>query len=223
MKITWLTQGGVYLETQGLSIMVDPYLSDYVGKVEGKWRRIPVDEKAFDLAPDVMIFTHDHIDHYDPETAPRFLQKDKKMLVLSSSSAHKLAAANKNGHNYVRFAPGTEWTEGDVHFTAVTAVHSDPQAIGVLIKSEGKTVYITGDTLYSRRILQELPEKIDLIVLPVNGAGNNVNMTDGARLCHDCGAKMAMPVHVGLFDDLRAEDFPFEPKLIPQPFVPIQL
>ena len=33
MKITWLGQAGLYIETEGLKIIVDPYLSDSVVKV----------------------------------------------------------------------------------------------------------------------------------------------------------------------------------------------
>ena len=32
MKITWLGQAGLLLEGEGLSVMIDPYLSDSVEK-----------------------------------------------------------------------------------------------------------------------------------------------------------------------------------------------
>jgi L-ascorbate metabolism protein UlaG (beta-lactamase superfamily) len=73
MKVTWIGQAGLLIEMNGLQIMVDPYLSDCVEKVNpASYRRKPVDTALFDVEPDVMLFTHDHIDHYDPETAPHF-------------------------------------------------------------------------------------------------------------------------------------------------------
>ena len=82
MKITWLGQAGLLFECGGVSIMIDPYLSDYVAKVEPQnVRRVPVDERFFDVDPDVMIFTHDHIDHYDPETAPVFFKKSRNITL----------------------------------------------------------------------------------------------------------------------------------------------
>ena len=219
MKVTWLTQAGLLIETGGMQIMIDPYLSDCVGKLEGKHRRIPVDETCFDISPDVMVFTHDHIDHYDPETAPRFLgKKEKSMLVLSPHSCWQKARAHGAPHNYVRFEPGVEWTEKGVRFLSVPAEHSDPCAIGTVIEAEGKRLYVTGDTLYSSRVLDALPGAIDYVFLPVNGAGNNMNPTDAARFASDCGAKHAVPLHYGLLDELTADDFAFENKIILTPY-----
>lgn len=220
MKVTWITQAGLFIETDGMKIMIDPYLSDSVYKVEGKKRSISVDESLFDITPDVMIFTHDHLDHYDPETAPRFLEKNGNMLVLAPASCWKKAHLHGNGHRYVRFQPGTEWTEKNVRFVSVPAEHSDPDAIGVVIYAEGKCLYVTGDTLYSTRVLQALPEGIDMVFLPVNGVGNNMNMQDAARFACACGAKEAVPLHYGLFDDLDPKDFPFECKRILKAYEP---
>ena len=49
MKITWLTQAGLLFDNGKIKIMVDPYLSDSVGKRSPeKHRRIPVDESFFE-------------------------------------------------------------------------------------------------------------------------------------------------------------------------------
>ena len=227
MKITWLGQAGLLMETEDLQIMIDPYLSDCVGKANPALsRRVPVDERFFEVRPDVMIFTHDHLDHYDPETAPIFLKREeKKMTVLCPSSVWQKARLNGGGHNYVEFDRHTQWTEGSVRFSAVKAAHSDPFAIGVVIEdlSLQRTYYVTGDTLYNTEILSDLPREIDVIFLPVNGAGNNMNMTDGARFARATGAKAAVPYHCGLFDSLSLSDFPFEPKIIPNIYKEIKL
>ena len=39
--------------------------------------------------------------------------------------------------------------------------------------------------------------------------------TDAAAFAKRCGAKKAVPYHVGLFDNFTAEDFDFEDKVIP--------
>jgi len=219
MKITWLGQAGLLFEKGDVKIMIDPYLSDSVARVNPQnVRRVPVEEALFDLSPDIMIFTHDHIDHYDPETAPRFLHKqEKKMTVLCPSSVWQKARQEGGGHNYVQFNRHTEWTEKSFCFAAVKAEHSDAQAIGVIIHDleADKRYYVTGDTLYNKTVLADLPQGIDVIFLPVNGVGNNMNMTDAARFARDCDAKAAVPLHFGLFDSLDPRDFPFENKVIP--------
>ena len=76
MKITWLGQAGLLFSNGKAKIMVDPYLSNSVEKVVPlNYRRVPVKEEFLSVTPDVMIFTHDHLDHYDPETAPIFLER----------------------------------------------------------------------------------------------------------------------------------------------------
>ncbi len=77
MKVTWLGQAGLLFDNGKVKIMVDPYLSNSVEKINPKnYRRTPIKKDVFDIEPDVMIFTHDHLDHYDPDTAPVFLGDD---------------------------------------------------------------------------------------------------------------------------------------------------
>ena len=77
MKITWLGQAGFLLETSGLKIIIDPYLSESCLKLNPDlYRRMPIDEKYLEIEPDVIIITHDHLDHYDPETLKHYLNKN---------------------------------------------------------------------------------------------------------------------------------------------------
>ena len=224
MNIIWLGQAGLLIEIEEQKIVIDPYLSDSVGEMDPqKHRRVAVQRNFLNVEPDVLLFTHDHLDHYDPQTVEQFVKKKKPMTVLAPGTCWQKARAYGGNHNYVLFDRGTEWTQGNVRFTAVTAVHSDAYAIGVLVQGEGKTLYITGDTLYSRKILEELPRKIDAIFLPVNGVGNNMNMVDAARFAADSGAKVAVPIHFGLFDGLDPNEFPATNKVIPKIFEQIEL
>lgn len=215
MRVTWLGQAGLLFKSSALTVLIDPYFSDSVGRIDpAKKRRIPVDPSLWQIQPDVLIFTHDHLDHFDPETAEHFLRSSRPMTVLAPNSVWQKARQYGGPHNFVLFEPGTQWTQGDIRFTAVPAAHSDPDAIGVLLQAENKLHYVTGDTLYNTNVLSSLPAGIDTVFLPVNGVGNNMNMTDAARFAADCGAKCAVPIHIGLFDDLKAQAFPFEPKRI---------
>jgi L-ascorbate metabolism protein UlaG (beta-lactamase superfamily) len=218
MKVTWLGQAGLLFDNGSLTVMIDPYLSDSVRKVDPKnYRRTPIDERFFDLTPDVMIFTHDHLDHYDPETAPRFLEKqDKVMTVLCPTSVWQKARKCGGGHNYVEFNRYTEWTEGDLRFSAVKAAHSDAYAIGVLIEdlTEKKTYYVTGDTLYSSEIFADIPRGVSILFLPINGVGNNMNTRDAERFAEKVGAEKTVPFHVGMFDEKIPESFTAENRLV---------
>lgn len=224
MKITWLGQAGLLFETGGKTIVIDPYLSDSVARIQpANKRRVPVDTSFLEIQPDVLILTHDHLDHTDPETLQHYLQSGRNVLILASGNAYDHVRRDFPGvGNPVLFNRRTQWTAFGVRFTAVKAEHSDTHAIGVIIEAEGKTYYITGDTLYNTDIFADLPAKIDYVFLPVNGVGNNMNMEDATRFCERMNAK-AIPVHCGLFDSLKLQDFPYPNKSIPEFYKEITL
>ena len=218
MKVIWLGQGGLLFEIRGKRIIIDPYLSDSVERTEPhNKRRVPVEERFLHMKPDILILTHNHQDHTDSETLKYYLYEDSNVCVLASGNAWQNVRKQFGGikNNYVMFNRGTRWTEAGIEFQAVYAEHSDEYAIGVILRGEGKTCYITGDTLYNERIFKDLPEKIDYVFLPVNGRGNNMNMTEAKHFCERIKAR-AIPLHCGLFDDINMHDFAYEEKMVPE-------
>lgn len=219
MKITWLGQAGLLFEINGKKILIDPYLSNSVAKTQPEnHRRTPVDERFLQIRPAAIVITHAHGDHLDKETLAHYLTEDSEVLVLAPrGSWQELRKFGGAGNNYIYFNDGTTWTEDYASFRAVKAEHSDEFAIGVIVSAEGKNYYITGDTLYSEKVLQSLPKlPIDTVFLPVNGKGNNMNFTDAAAFAKAVGAKYAVPLHVGTFDSLSANDLQLENKIIPE-------
>ena len=224
MKITYLGQAGLLFEKDGFKIMIDPYLSNSVEKIEPKnYRRVAVDESFFDVKPDVMIFTHNHLDHYDPETVERFITKDSNILVLAPKSVWDVVRKIGGNNNYVLFNRHTSWTESGMRFTAVKAEHSDITPIGVIVDDGEKKYYVTGDTLYNEEIFEDIPDDIYALFLPVNGVGNNMNMVDASRFAKKVNAQKTVPIHIGMFDELSADDFVCDNKIIPQIYKEIKL
>ena len=223
MKITWLGQAGLFLKSDRLKIMIDPYLSDSVQKINSKnFRRVAVEDAYFDVSPDVMIFTHDHLDHYDPETVDVFLAKAQKpILFLAPSSVYEKLKGYGQKHRVVLFDAFTEWTEEGIRFRAIRAVHSDAHAIGVVVEDieNQKTYYIAGDTLYSSKIFEDLPKTIDIAFLPINGVGNNMNACDAKRFFAACRAKTAIPYHYGMFDEIDPACFDTPNKILLKEYV----
>lgn len=225
MNVTWITQAGLVFETEKITVMVDPYLSNSVGELNPKKnRRIPVDESIFDIRPDVIIVTHEHLDHLDPETLKVFLgREDKPITVLAPYNAYKKLLEFGGPHNYVLLAPHSVWSEGGVTFYAVSAEHSDRCAAGYIIDDGSKTYYVSGDTLYNYDVIDDVIELcedgVDYAFLPINGVGNNMNARDAADFAYEIGAKCAVPLHYGLFDDIDPKDFDFENSLILKPYV----
>ena len=224
MKIIWLGQAGLLFIKDGFKIMVDPYLSDSVGKTNpASFRRQAVDESLFEIKPDVMIFTHNHLDHYDPETVCRFISSDTNILVLSPASVWNEVRKIGGGNNYIQFDRHTVWTENEIKFTAVKAEHSDKSAVGVIIDDGEKKYYVTGDTLYNEEIFDDIPNDIYAVFLPVNGVGNNMNMTDAKRFCERVNTKFAVPIHCGMFDNIDMNKFGYKNKAVPKIYEEIKI
>lgn len=223
MKITWLGQSGLMLETGGRIILIDPYLSDSVSKTNPlNVRRVPVEKRFLQIRPDIIVCTHNHLDHTDPETLKYYLDGEKCVTVLTPSASWEEVRKFGGVHQYVLFNRHTEITlpagSGNdfIRFIAVKAEHSDSHPIGVILEAEEKRLYVTGDTLYNTEIFEDIPEHIDILFLPVNGTGNNMNMTDAKRFCERIKPGMAVPMHCGLFDDIDMNAFAYEPKTVPQ-------
>lgn len=215
MKVTYLGQAGLLFEKNGFKIMIDPYLSDSVEKINPKnYRRVPIDESFFKIKPDVMIFTHNHLDHYDPETVSHFIDENSNITVLAPKSVWDEVRKIGGNNNYILFNRHTEWSENGIKFTAVKAEHSDITPIGVIIEDGERKYYVTGDTLYNEEIFGDIPSDIYALFLPVNGVGNNMNMTDAARFAKRINAERTVPIHIGMFDEITADEFDCKNKII---------
>lgn len=216
MKIVWTGQAGLLIDTGVINIMVDPYFSNSAAiKNPRNWRRSPVKEELFHKRVDVLVITHSHIDHLDPQTLTRLLDTQIPMTVLAPYHARQEVQKLGGPHNYVLFNRGTVWTQDNAMFTAVRAEHSDRSAVGFLLHTGGQTLYITGDTLYNKEIFGDLPDGIDAVFLPINGVGNNMNLTDAKRFAQKTGARYAVPIHWGMFDEIDPTAFDLTNAVIP--------
>lgn len=217
MKITWLGQAGLLFDINGVKIIIDPYLSESCKKLNpNNVRRMPIDESFLEIVPDVLILTHNHMDHTDPETLVNYLDKDTGITVLAPEAAWQEVRKFGHNHNYVKFNRHCEWTYGDILIKAVKAEHSDLHPIGVIIEAEDKKYYISGDTLYNTEIFEDIPNDIYAAFIPVNGVGNNMNMTDAIRFCNKIKPQYAVPIHWGLHDDMYPTEFNYEKTIIPK-------
>lgn len=225
MKITFLGQNGFLFESKKTKIIIDPYLSDSVEKIEPQnVRRQPIDESFFGVRPNVVVVTHSHADHYDTDTLDRLLKGVDDGVFLSPLSVFPYAKKRYEKLNCVLFRNGVSYTVNDVRFRAVYADHSDTEAIGVIISCEEKSYYVTGDTLYSEKVFGSLPKvKFDAVFLPINGKGNNMNVADASRFAKRINAKFVVPTHFGLFDDMTGYELKGENVVVPEIYQQINL
>ena len=229
MKVTWLTHAGLLFESDGLTVLVDPYLSDSLGERDPRMkRRIPAEEKYLSVTPDVILITHSHPDHLDAATLDHYLRgAEKTVTVMANATAYFELVKLGYEHNLVLLAPHSVYSVGGVTFYAVKAEHTERDAVGFIIDDGEKTYYISGDTLYNFDVIDDcldlVEDGVDYAFLPISGRHNNMNAKDASDFAYEIGAKAAVPVHYGLFDDVSAEEFDFDDRLIIEPYKAVEL
>jgi L-ascorbate 6-phosphate lactonase len=94
--------------------------------------------------------------------------------------------------------PGKPVICGGCTIHAVDADHGadEPEAIGVVVETDGVKVYHTGDTAYRHELLGRARDlRPDIVIACINGTYGNLDGTQAARLAADVGAQVAIPCH----------------------------
>jgi len=199
MKFTFFGHAAGYLETGSDKFIFDPFLT---GNPKASVR-------AAQVSPTYILLTHGHSDHVGDSVA---ISKRTSAPVITTfelanwleAQGAKTVAMNHGGWCNFPF--------GRIRFTI--AFHSSSaiedggrplylgEPAGVVLETEGKTIYHAGDTaLFSdmRLIGEEAP--IDLALLPV-GDHFTMGPKDAARAVEFLGAKRVVPIHYGTFPPL---------------------
>ncbi len=200
MKIRFLGQSGYIVKTAKTEIMIDPYLSDSVKRFMGRPRLLPVplDPAAVHCA--AVICTHNHADHLDPDTVSKM--PDGQFFITTGEGRDVLLKMGKN--NVAALAPGESLTVGDMTVKAVFADHT-VEAIGVIVRGEGKTLYFSGDTLFNEKLFEIADEKPDVTFVCINGRLGNMNTEEALKVARRIGAKVNIPTHYDMFASNSAD------------------
>ena len=195
LKIRWIGQGGYLLSDGKTEICIDPYLSDVVNRVAGRARMVEPPFAPEALKSDLVICTHDHLDHIDIDAIPKM---DKSIPFAAPTHAEK-TLRSCGVTRYMPFDEGQTYRVGALEIEAVYAHHSVP-AIGVLIRHGGVTLYISGDTEYDERLEALKDKSIDVMIICINGRLGNMNAEEAARLTKIISPRAAIPTHYGMFE-----------------------
>ncbi|MCB0157032.1 MAG: MBL fold metallo-hydrolase [Caldilineaceae bacterium] len=209
----WLSGTGFVLKTPaGTQLYIDPYFSNCVAQIFGIDRAVPPPVPVDAAAPDLVIATHWHEDHLDPEALPRLAQRSPTGFLGPPSCRSRLLGWGVPDARIAAISAGERHTFRDVQVTAVPARHHAgipgwevPDAIGLLIDvDDGPRIYHTGDTEYDlrlRALAYDLARPIDAMMTVINGTGGNMNAHEAALLAWQLGPHTLMPMHHILWRD----------------------
>lgn len=199
-----LAQAGFVIKFDtGMTVALDPYLTDCVERLAGFKRLIPMPIMPAELDVDIIAITHNHPDHLDLDALPAWAGMRMHFMVAPDC----LAALRKAGIADERITVlhrGESAMFRDVKFTAIDADHGDlaPEAIGIVIENMRLTFYFVGDSGFApERIMPQLPNAIDVMIAPINGAYGNLNEDDACRFADLVQPRWLIGCHTGMFTE----------------------
>lgn len=226
----WLGGTGFVLKTStGTQIYIDPYFSDCVAQIFGISRAFPAPVPVEDAQPDLVISTHWHEDHLDPEGLPQLARRSPTQFLCPPSARSRLLGWLVPSVRVNAISAGETHTFRDVTITAVPARHHAgipgwevPDAIGLLIETEGLRIYHTGDTEYDlrlRALAYDTEHPIDVMMTVINGTGGNMNAHEAALLAWQLRPALAIPMHHILWKDFTGgEQATIDPQLFAETY-----
>lgn len=204
MILRSLGQSGYLLQSGSSRILIDPYLSDSVGKLHGRPRMLPIPMAQSELPCDGVFCTHNHLDHLDPETALLF--PENQLFYTTSEGCQTLK--NLGRHNCIPLTVGEDVTVGAFTITAVFAAHT-AEAVGLVVQAEGKTLYFSGDTLFDERLFEICAYKPDITLICINGRLGNMTTEEARITARAIGARVNIPNHYDMFASNSADPHAF--------------
>lgn len=223
--IHWLGQAGFWIDTGAHRILIDPYLSDslarkYAGQANDHRRMMPAPIAPEALPrPDVVLVTHAHTDHMDPETlGPLHRRFPDLPFVVPAARLDVARTRIGAGARLVAVDAGqTLEPVPGLTLHVLPAAHETFEQdaagrhpfLGYAVASGGLRLAHSGDTIpYPGQAERLRAFGVDALLLPVNGrdaarlaAGipGNLTLEEAIALARAAEAPCLLPHHFGLF------------------------
>ena len=194
--VFFLGQAGFLFKTStGKRIVVDAYLSDSCNRLVGFKRLMPYLISADEIQTDYLLVSHEHPDHFDVDSIPAMASANTKLFMANDC---KKACVDLGLNNVTYMAVGDSYQDEELSLTAVPCDHGKdtPDALGFLLKVDGKSIYLAGDTCYREDIFKmDILSKVDAFIFPINGAFGNLDGVQAGKACQLISPKLAIPCH----------------------------
>lgn len=201
--IRWLGQSGFLLKTQDNKIIIiDPYLSNSVEKKSGLKRLVPIPLNPEDAEADMVLCTHDHLDHTDPDTLPKM--KKIKKFVGSAFSCRHFKALGIDDSKIIEIKRNREKIIEGIKILPVYARHTD-DSVGYVLSACNVTIYITGDSEYDEELKKNAKYNPNILIICINGKYGNMNIKEAAMLTKCLKPNIVIPTHYGMFEENTVE------------------
>ena len=157
-----------------------------------------IEEEKHDA--DYIFITHEHFDHFDPESIQKVMKEDSVIVAPESMKKKLLKELPVNDDNCIFCQPGTVhelkqlWVETVPAYNNLKPFHTKGSKwLGYIVKMDGIRYYVAGDTDPNEDVKKV---KCDVAIIPIGG---HYTM-DKKQACDlICGMKplAVIPTHYG--------------------------
>lgn len=202
MKISYHGHSVVKIETEGKTILIDPFING-----NGL-----TDLKEEEQNPDVILLTHGHNDHVGDTVS--IAKRSGALVVAPNELANYLGWQGLNVHP-MHIGGARQFDFGKVKFTQAfhgsSYVTENNEIIytgmpgGILFTAEGKTIYHAGDTaLFSDMKLIGERHPVDVLFVPI-GDNFTMGIEDAAYAVSLIKPKIVVPIHYNTFPPIEVD------------------
>lgn len=226
LSLWWLGQSGFLVKAGRDFALLDPYLSDSLTrKYAGTLRpHVRMTTRCLDPATlgfvDLVLCSHGHTDHFDPETLQAIATAPGRAarLRVVLPAAHLARAEQLLARLDVECLGLTAHacrSAGAFLIEATPAAHptieydSDGRDLflGFVLRTGTHSLYHSGDTVWHERVVAAAAAaRPRIALLPINGhrpergVAGNLDAEEAARLARMIGAHIAIPHHYEMFE-----------------------
>lgn len=219
LRVTYINQATVLIQTNGLNILTDPIWSDFAGPVSwASAKRIRAPGIKFEDLPkiDIVLISHDHYDHLDIPTLKRIMKTSRPAIIGGLGIAERLEGLGSSEITTLDW-----WQEygysPTVKITFVPARHGSGRGIfdanetlwgGFVIEAPAGNIYFAGDTGFGS-FFKEIRQKFDCFRLAILPIGNyqkrwfmkseHMNPDDAVRVHKMLNIKKSVGMHFATF------------------------
>ncbi len=192
-QIEWLGQATVKFNFHDKIIYIDPY-------------QISQNDKA-----DYIFITHSHYDHLSPDDIKKVVKKDTRFFAPYNCIPKLMDIGYSK---IVGIEPGHEEDLDIFKFKAVPAYNIDKvnyhpknnKWVGYIFEIDGQRIYHAGDT---ERIPEMKDIECDVAMLPLGQTYTMNSVEEAAASAIDVKAKIAIPIHYGLYEGTEEDAMKF--------------
>ncbi len=218
----WMGQAS-YIYKGSAIVYVDPYLTPNPAR-----RTPPLLAYEEVTHADLILCTHDHLDHIDPDTLPPIMKASPNaVLVVPNPHVERVVALGIPRNRVEGMRPHEMFSKKGVTVTALKAKHEFFDEVpdlgfpflGYAVETNGYRFYHSGDTVPYEGLVPSLQElHLNALFLPINGRdakryrGNclgNMTFQEAVDVAGEVRPSWAIPMHWDMFPGNQANPADF--------------